>query len=88
MNFRFSTPIPLLLVTPRARRARSDRRCTRHGQGTTLRKLGVIASSQCTDKEQLLAKDLAEGHRDELIPHYKERDSETVQVWTIQSRRA
>ena len=40
----------------------------------------MIASAQGTNKEQLLAKDLAEGHRDELTPHQKERDSETVHV--------
>ena len=43
--------------------------------------LGVIASAQGTDKERLLAKDLTEGHIDELIPHKKERDSEIVHVW-------
>ena len=41
----------------------------------------MIIGAQGTDKEWLLAKDLAERHRDELIPHQKERDSETVQVW-------
>ena len=28
-----------------------------------------------------MVKALAEGHKDELSPHQKERDSETVQVW-------
>ena len=42
--------------------------------------LGVIVGAQGTDKERLLAKDLAEGHMDELTPHQKERESETVQV--------
>ena len=41
----------------------------------------MIAYAQGTDKEQLLAKDLAEGHRDELIPHKKERDSKIVLVY-------
>ena len=45
------------------------------------RKLGVIIGTQGMDNERLLAKDLAEGHRDELIPHQKERDSETMKVW-------
>ena len=45
-----------------------------------VQELGVIASAQSTYKERLLAKDLAEGHRDELTPHQKERDSETMQV--------
>ena len=41
----------------------------------------MIAGAQGTDKKWLLAKDLAEGHRDELNPHQKEMDSETVHVW-------
>ena len=41
----------------------------------------MIAHAQGTNKERLLAKDLAEGHRDELTPYQKERDSEIVQVW-------
>ena len=41
----------------------------------------MIADTQGMEKERLLAKDLAEGHMDELTPHQKERDSETVQVW-------
>ena len=41
----------------------------------------MIASAQGTDKERLLANDLAEGHRDELTPHQKERDFEIVQVY-------
>ena len=53
-------------VTSRARRVGSDRQCTRHGQGPE--ELGVIAGVQGTDKKRLLAKDLAEGHRDELTP--------------------
>ena len=43
--------------------------------------LGVITRAQSTDKEQFLAKDLTDGHKDELTPHQKERDSEIVQVW-------
>ena len=39
--------------------------------------LGMIASAQGTDKERLLAKDLVEGHRNELTPHQQEKDSET-----------
>ena len=42
--------------------------------------LGVIAGAQGMDKEQLLVKDLAEGHKNELTPYQKERDYETVQV--------
>ena len=41
----------------------------------------MIAGVQGMDKERLLAKDLAEGHKDELTPHQKENDSETIQVW-------
>ena len=41
----------------------------------------MIVGAQGTDKEKLLAKDLAEGHKDELTPYQKERDSETAQVW-------
>ena len=44
------------------------------------KELGVIAGAQGTDKERLLAKDLAERHRDELTPHQKERYSKTMQV--------
>ena len=40
--------------------------------------MGVITSAQGTDKERLLEKDLAKGHRDELTPYQKERDLETV----------
>ena len=40
----------------------------------------MIAGAPGTDKEQLLAKDSVEGHKDELTPHQKERDSETVQL--------
>ena len=43
--------------------------------------LKLIVSAQGTDKERLLTKDLADGHRNELTPHQKERDSETVEVW-------
>ena len=69
-------------VTPRARRAGSDRQCTRHRQGTTPgKRLGVIGNAQGTNNERLLAKDLADEHRDEFSPHQKKRDSETVQVW-------
>ena len=41
----------------------------------------MIAGAQGTDKERLLAKELVEGHRDELTPHQKEKNSEIVQVW-------
>ena len=67
-------------VTPGARRAGNDRRYTRHGQGATPGKLGVIAGAQGTNNERFLEKDLAKGHRDELTPHQKERDSEIVLV--------
>ena len=40
-----------------------------------------VLFAQGTDKEWLLAKDLAEGHTDELTLHQKERDSKTMQVW-------
>ena len=43
--------------------------------------MGVISGAQGTDKEQLLTKNLAKGHKDELTPHQKERDFETMQVW-------
>ena len=43
-----------------------------------LEKLGVIAGTQGTNKEWLLAKDLAEGLRDEPTPHQKDRDSDIV----------
>ena len=55
------------VVTSRARRVASDRQSTRHGQGPE--ELGVIAGVQGTGKKWLLAKDLVEGHRDELTPH-------------------
>ena len=40
----------------------------------------MIAGAQGMDKRRLLAKDLAKGHKDELTPHQKVRDSEIVQV--------
>ena len=42
------------------------------------KRAGSDLDAQGTDKERLLAKDLAEGHRDELTPHQKEKDSETM----------
>ena len=54
-------------VTPATIRAKSDRRYTRHEQGAAPGKR--------------LAKHLVEGHRDELTPHQRERDSKTMQVW-------
>ena len=41
----------------------------------------MITGAQGKDKERLLAKDLPEGHMDELTLHHKEKDSEIVQVW-------
>ena len=41
----------------------------------------MIVDTQGTDKEWLLEKHLAEGYWNELTPHQKERDSNTMQVW-------